>query len=66
HRIFVAQSAIMTKTGQFEYRKIHVICDNAGFHDSRAVRDYLAQQGDRIVIHFLRKYTLDLNPIERI
>lgn len=48
------------------YRKIHVICDNASFHDSRAVRAYLAEHGDRIVIHFLPKYSPDLNPIERI
>jgi transposase len=48
------------------YRKIHMICDNANFHDSRAVRQYLAAHGDRIVIHFLPKYAPDLNPIERI
>lgn len=48
------------------YRTIHVICDNAIFHDSRAVREYLAGCGDRIVIHFLPKYSPDLNPIERI
>ena len=48
------------------YRKIHVICDNASFHDSRAVREYLVRHGDRIVIHFLPKYAPDLNPIERI
>ena len=48
------------------YRKIHVICDNAIFHHSRALQAYLAQHGDRIVIHFLPKYAPDLNPIERI
>lgn len=48
------------------YRKIRVICDNATFHDSKAVREYLAEHGDRIVIHFLPKYSPDLNPIERI
>jgi len=48
------------------YRKIHVICDNAIFHDCRVVREYLAEHGDRIVIHFLPKYAPDLNPIERI
>jgi putative transposase len=47
------------------YRRIHVICDNAIFHDSRAVHEYLAVHGDRIVIHFLPKYAPDLNPIER-
>lgn len=48
------------------YRTIHVICDNATFHDSRVVREYLVDQGRRIVIHFLPKYSPDLNPIERI
>lgn len=48
------------------YRKIHVICDNAIFHDSRAVHAHLAAHGDRIAIHFLPKYAPDLNPIERI
>jgi transposase len=48
------------------YHKIHVICDNATFHGSRAVREYLAEYGDRMVIHFLPKYAPDLNPIERI
>lgn len=48
------------------YHKIHVICDNAIFHDSRAVHAYLAQHADRMAIHFLPKYAPDLNPIERI
>lgn len=48
------------------YRRIHVICDNAIFHDCRAVHEYLAEHGDRFVIHFLPKYAPDLNPIERI
>jgi len=48
------------------YRRIHVICDNAIFHDSRAVRKYLAEHGDRLAIHFLPRYSPDLNPIERI
>jgi transposase len=48
------------------YRKIHVICDNAVFHDCWAVREYLAKHGQRIVLHFLPKYSPDLNPIERI
>lgn len=48
------------------YRKIHVICGNASFHASRAVGEYLAEHGDRIVLHSLPKYAPDLNPIERI
>jgi transposase len=48
------------------YRKIHVICDNARFHDCRPVQQYLQLWGHRIVLHFLPKYAPDTNPIERI
>jgi putative transposase len=48
------------------YRKIHVICDNARFHDCRLVRQYLQRWGHRFVLHFLPKYAPDTNPIERI
>lgn len=51
------------------YRKIHVICDNARFHTSegsRVVRQYMAEHGDRIVLHFLPSYSPQDNPIERV
>jgi transposase len=48
------------------YRVIHVICDNARFHDCRVVRAYLAQHGGRIVLHYLPKYAPETNPIERV
>lgn len=48
------------------YRKIHVICDNAAFHNCRKVRQYLKQWGHRIEIHFLPKYAPETNPIERV
>jgi transposase len=48
------------------YRKIHVICDNAGFHGSRPVREYLYRWRDRIQLHFLPKYAPETNPIERV
>jgi transposase len=48
------------------YRRIHVICDNARFHDCRAVWDYLGRWGDRIVLHFLPTYAPEANPIERV
>jgi transposase len=48
------------------YRRIHVICDNARFHDCWAVREYLEKWGDRIVLHFLPKYAPETNPIERV
>jgi putative transposase len=51
------------------YRKIHVICDNARFHTiagSKVVRQYLAEHGDRIVLHYLPAYSPQDNPIERV
>lgn len=48
------------------YRVIHVICDNARFHDCRAVRHCLQRHAGRIVLHFLPKYAPQTNPIERI
>jgi transposase len=48
------------------YRKIHVICDNARFHDCRAVHQHLGVWGHRIVLHFLPKRAPETNPIERI
>lgn len=48
------------------WKIIHVICDNAAFHKSRAVQDYLEQWGHRIVLHFLPAYSPETNPIERV
>jgi putative transposase len=48
------------------YRILHVICDNARFHDCRAVRACLDRHDGRLVLHYLPKYAPDTNPIERI
>jgi putative transposase len=48
------------------YRKIHVICDNAAFHASRAVQEYLYRWRGRIELHFLPKRAPQANPIERV
>ena len=49
------------------YKKIHVICDNAKFHDGCwEVWEFCRRYGDRVVLHFLPKYAPDLNPIERV
>ncbi len=51
------------------YRVIHVICDNAAFHTprgSRLVRQYLAEHGDRVVLHYLPAYSPKDNPVERV
>lgn len=51
------------------YRRIHVICDNAIFHQPercKKVQQYLAQWGHRIALHFLPTYAPETNPIERV
>ena len=48
------------------YRVIHVICDNAPFHGSHRVREYLREWGHRIRLHYLPKYAPETNPIERV
>ncbi len=48
------------------WRHIHVICDNVSFHNSKAVRDYLAQWSHRLTTHFLPCYAPETNPIERV
>lgn len=47
-------------------RTIHVICDNARFHDCGAVNDYLQSPDNRIQLHFLPRYSPQANPIERV
>ena len=51
------------------YRRIHVICDNAAFHQPKRcqkVQDYLRWWGHRIEVHFLPTYAPETNPIERV
>jgi transposase len=48
------------------YKVIHVICDNAKFHDCRLVRQFLNDWGSRIQIHFIPTYSPWTNPIERV
>ena len=48
------------------YRVVHVVCDNARFHDCGKVQAFLARYEGRIVLHFLPKYAPETNPIERV
>jgi transposase len=48
------------------FRRIHVICDNAPFHNCKRVREYLARWRHRIQLHFLPTYAPETNPIERV
>ena len=47
-------------------RLIHVFLDNARYHHAKLVRDWLAQPGRRIKLHFVPPYCPHLNPIERL
>ncbi len=44
--------------------KIYVICDNAGYHKSKKIKEYL--QGSKIELIYLPPYSPNLNPIERL
>ena len=45
---------------------IHVFLDNARYHHAKLVREWLAQNGSRITLHFIPAYSPHLNPIERL
>lgn len=46
--------------------KIHVFLDNARYHYSKEVQEWLSQPGRRIKLHFLPAYCPHLNPVERL
>jgi transposase len=48
------------------WKVIHVICDNAVFHKSRRVQDWVAKQGGLLVVHFLPTRAPEENPVERV
>jgi putative transposase len=48
------------------YKVIHVICDNAKFHECWAVAEFLYRARGRVVLHFLPRYAPELNPVERV
>lgn len=45
-------------------KKIYLICDNAGYHKSKKVKEYLKDR--KIELIFLPPYSPNLNPIERL
>ena len=47
-------------------RRIHIFLDNARYHHAKLVREWLAQPGRRIGLHFVPAYCPHLNPIERL
>jgi transposase len=46
--------------------RIHVFLDNARYHHSKLVRQWLIRPGCRIKLHFVPPYCPQLNPIERL
>lgn len=48
------------------YQVVHVVCDNARFHNCRKTQEYLKRWGDRIQLHYLPEYAPETNPIERV
>ena len=47
-------------------RRIHLFLDNARYHHSKIVREWMNRPGRRIVLHFIPPYCPHLNPIERL
>lgn len=47
-------------------RRIHVVLDNFSIHHSRQTRAWLAEHGQRLVLHFLPPYCPEANKIERV
>jgi transposase len=45
-------------------KNIHIILDNAGYHRSEKMREFVEQTN--ITLHFLPPYSPNLNPIERL
>ncbi|MGF6889457.1 transposase [Nocardia sp. GAS34] len=45
-------------------RKVHLIADRHPVHRSRAVRDWLTGNTDRVELHFMPGYSPELNPDE--
>jgi transposase len=51
------------------YRVLHVVCDNARTHKPercKAVKEYVARWGGRVVLHYLPTYAPECNPVERV
>ena len=47
-------------------RKVRLVCDNGRFHQTRAVREWLAANSGRITIYWLPPYSPSPNLIERL
>jgi transposase len=63
--LFVAQIRDLARRYR-SYRRIHLILDNFGIHDSRRTRAVLSMVGGKVKLHFLPPYCPDSNPIEHV
>ena len=62
---FVAHLADLCRRPR-RWRVIHVICDNASFHKSEAVRKWVKKRGSGVVLHYLPSRAPEENPVERV
>jgi transposase len=54
------------ETAYPDKERIHIYLDNAAYHYSKPVKDWLARSNNRIILHFLPTYCPHLNAIERL
>ncbi len=59
-------NSTLARTVRFGHRKIRLVCDNARFHNTKAIQAWLEVHADRITIFWLPSYCLSLNLIERL
>ena len=62
---FVAHLADLCRRPR-RWKVIHVICDNASFHKSQAVRKWVKKRGSGVVLHYLPSRAPEENPVERV
>lgn len=61
---FIAFLTLLLRT--YAGRRIRLVCDNARYHHTRAVQDWLDGHRRRIEVYWLPAYCPDLNLIERL
>ena len=49
-----------------EIRREFMVLDNASYHKSKAVREYVESAGGDVELEFLPPYTPQLNPVETV
>ena len=53
-------------SSRYQGQKMHLIADNAKYHSSPDVMEWVTQNQEKIELHFLPKYSPELNAQERI